>query len=124
MLQMPLDNFLSILSSADVNSHPYTELEDATARLEMGIAFTAFAHSFAGFVNAGRIHLGYEQTRDSAIKMSSMLQPVSLNDDGILGALLAAYARGEIEGLFPACGECDACLEADAEAAEGEDDHG
>jgi hypothetical protein len=122
---VPLDNYLAVLNGATVTNNPYADMHDRAAAADLSAAFVKLAHGLVAFVNAGRVHLGYTDTIQALGRMLAVFpQPDPAED--IISQVLALLEIGDMDGieelLGEPCGECDACLDAEAAAADDNDE--
>ncbi|UDL14665.1 hypothetical protein SEA_KEALII_59 [Arthrobacter phage KeAlii] len=102
--QIPLADYLTILSAASAEDHPWTREEDAPnltpeARAEIGEGFVKMTHGLVAFVTAATKHYSYEDVREV---LEDTVHTFPAREDGTLpgvehpfAALLAAIAAAE-----------------------------
>jgi len=93
MLNMNVDEYLSILDSTSPTNHPFMAEERGE---ELGAAFQALTEAFAAFVRLGRQEgaLGYKATRANLVSLVEFL-PNTPNGEGPLEALLVNLAEAQ-----------------------------
>ncbi|CCQ44329.1 hypothetical protein ARTSIC4J27_253 [Pseudarthrobacter siccitolerans] len=80
--QIPLDAYLTVLSSASPEDHPWSSEEyemTAEARAELGEGFTKLAHGMVAFVTAATKHQDYESAR---AVLEDMVHTFPVQEDG------------------------------------------